>query len=96
MEKCECGRPMERVGPGEIFCGRCGKTKTCEPIKCENCNKRVATQRWIGDEGTLGLIHGWSQWWCEVCCVEAQLEFIKKLVSKIPGLEKRLKEIKDG
>ena len=57
---------------------------------CQNCGKRPATQNWIGIGSTPDYVHGNFARWCELCCVEAQLEYARKAAERIPELEKRL------
>jgi hypothetical protein len=62
---------------------------------CQNCGKREATECWVGEGGVLALVHNMSQSWCKICCIEAQLEYAKKIANKIPDLEKELEELKN-
>ena len=71
---------------------RCGQTKNKNMI-CQNCHKRDATLKWIGDGGSLALSHGFASDWCEVCALEAQLKHARERASEIPRMETRLAEL---
>lgn len=60
---------------------------------CPNCGKRPGTVRW-GD--ALAVTHGFTQMWCEVCAVTAQLNFARERAAAIPELEARLVELRAG
>jgi len=53
---------------------------------CEECGKRPATQKWVGEAGALAYIHGFYQNWCDQCCVKAQLLYALQRGRAIPGL----------
>ena len=40
-------------------------------------------------------IRGYGEQRCELCCVEEQLEYAKKLSVTIPDLEKRILQLKE-
>jgi hypothetical protein len=65
-----------------------------DPIMCENCGKRKATQIWVGEGGTLSFVHGGGQNWCERCCVETQLKHAEEVATRIPELKEKLKELR--
>lgn len=60
---------------------------------CEACGDRPATHTWVGEGGTLALIHGGGRQWCELCVVRAQLDYARKIAANIPALEQRLTEL---
>lgn len=62
--------------------------------KCANCEVREATMRWAGDQGMFALTHGTWLPWCEVCAVEAQLDYARDRAASIPELEKKLADLK--
>lgn len=61
--------------------------------KCQNCNEREATEDWVGEGSMMDHIHGFSQRWCKLCCLRAQLEHAKKRAAAIPELEQEIKEL---
>lgn len=63
---------------------------------CQHCHRRKATTTWVGDGGTLAWAHGFSEQWCEICCVEAQITHAKKIVGGLEKLEKKLVKLKKG
>lgn len=63
---------------------------------CGNCKTRPGTVQWVGDGGVMGLIHGMYDFWCEICCTEAQLKNARDSAARIPELEKKLKELTMG
>lgn len=62
---------------------------------CSNCEKRPATTWWVGEGGTLALVHGMKSPWCEHCCIAEQLKHARKLAASIPELEAKLKELEN-
>lgn len=60
---------------------------------CQNCNKREETENWVGDGGTLAFIRGYTEKWCKICCLEAQLKHAKERADAIPHIEKELNEL---
>ena len=58
-------------------------------MKCQNCGEREATKKWIGHGSVMDFIHGNYQMWCEICCLEAQIEHNDKLYQELP---KKLEE----
>jgi hypothetical protein len=57
---------------------------------CKRCQENEATIWWVGEGGSLALVHGFKQPWCERCCVEAQLRYVREAVVKLPELERQL------
>ena len=53
-------------------------------MKCENCKKREATQKWLGHGSTMDLIHGNYSNWCEVCVLKALLKHNEKQLRELP------------
>lgn len=65
--------------------------RTSEPSgPCANCGKHEATQRWIGDGGSLAYIHGMYSFWCECCVFKEQLRYARERAAAIPELERQL------
>jgi hypothetical protein len=62
---------------------------------CTKCGKRPADNWWIEDGGTLAAVHGFVQPWCEVCCLERQLEACRAGAAKISELEEKLRLLKE-
>jgi hypothetical protein len=60
---------------------------------CESCGQRDATIAWIGEGSSLDYVHGDFERWCELCVVTAQLDYAKAIVTKIPKLKAKLKEL---
>ena len=59
---------------------------------CVNCGKHPGTVKWLGENaGAIDLIHGFYQWWCRRCALEAQLAYARKQAARIPDLEAKLK-----
>ncbi len=68
-----------------------GLTEWPEPSgDCVQCQQRRATGLWVGEGGSLGLVHGQYQSWCTPCILQAQLEHAKERSEAIPGLEREL------
>lgn len=57
---------------------------------CRNCNERQATQLWIGDGGSLALVHGMHSSWCAVCCAREQLRHAEAQAARIPEIRAEL------
>lgn len=57
---------------------------------CQNCGENEATQRWVGEGGVLGLIHGAYEHWCEVCVLTAQIDHAEERAALLPELRARL------
>jgi hypothetical protein len=92
-KKCHnCG---EKIGYhfecGMRVCGYCGAVPK---VKCAKCGKREGTTGWVGTSGILAWTHGMYERWCEICILEAQLEYARERATKIPEMEKRLEELK--
>lgn len=64
-------------------------------FQCANCGKRPGTISWVGEGGVLDYVHGMYQMWCELCTVEASIEYVVKQMERLPGLRKRLAELTD-
>lgn len=89
MKTCKhCDRLMSHIGPGEWLCAKC-EYKIKEPVTCENCGKREATQTWVGAGGVMGWVHGMGADWCEICCIEAQIEYAEEAAARIPELKRK-------
>jgi hypothetical protein len=58
--------------------------------KCQNCNERDATQTWVGEGGVMAWTHGMYQYWCELCCTQAQLKYAEEAAARIPELKEKL------
>ncbi len=59
---------------------------------CVNCKIRPGTETWVGEGGTLALVHGFSARWCLQCCLEAQIEYCTKAAERLPDLKRQLEE----
>jgi hypothetical protein len=57
---------------------------------CSRCQTRKATSWWLGEGSTMDFVHGMGVPYCERCTVEEQLTYARKMVDRIPELEKRL------
>lgn len=57
---------------------------------CERCDKRPATSWWVGEGGLLGWTHGFRRPWCDVCCLEAQIEYAEAAAAQLPEMKARL------
>ena len=98
-----CRQPMVHLGSNKFQCCNyyCPTTRNItlfekpSPIMCENCGEREATMTWLEEGGTLGLVHGMGQNWCELCCVREQLLHAEKQIARLPELKKRLKELEE-
>ena len=66
---------------------------TDRPVECQNCHKRPGTLSWVGEGGSLAMVHGMSVLWCEFCVLSAQIKYAKDLAKGIPELEKKLREL---
>jgi hypothetical protein len=62
---------------------------------CANCGERPGTEKWVGENGVMGLVHGMYSMWCRICCVRKQLEHAYEVAASIPGLEKELSDLED-
>ena len=60
---------------------------------CQQCGLREATQLWLDNGSVLELAHGAGAFWCERCCVEAQLAHCRESASRIPDLEGKLERL---
>lgn len=65
-------------------------------MKCENCHKRKATTRWVGEGSVLDFVHGSYQNWCEQCVLEVQIAYAEKHKNDLEKLKEKLKKLKDG
>ena len=63
---------------------------------CQHCEKRPATTRWAGEGSFMDALHGNYTFWCDLCCLKAQLEHAQKLATTIPALEQEIKRRVDG
>jgi len=65
-----------------------------EGTLCENCNKNLATGRWIGQGGVLALTrYHMQRLWCERCMLTEQVKYAKGLSKKLTKWEKKLKKL---
>ncbi len=55
---------------------------------------RPGTNNWVGDGGMLAFTHGWTQKWCDVCCLEAQLAHAYERAAEIPGMLAKLADLR--
>lgn len=62
-------------------------------FQCANCGKRPGTIAWVGNGGALAYSHGMYQMWCELCTVEADIEYVLKQVERLPGLQERREQL---
>lgn len=60
-------------------------------MKCQNCKKRKATTKWVGEGSVMDLIHGMYENWCGQCCLEAQIEYAEKHKNDLKELREKLK-----
>ena len=61
---------------------------------CRCCNKRKAAISWVGEGSILDVVHGAERIpWCEICCLEAQIQYAEEFASKLPGLRLRLGDL---
>lgn len=63
--------------------------------KCQKCGTRPGTEDWVGDGGTLAMVHGFVQKWCMRCVLEAQIEHCRAAAARLPDLERELSELGD-
>jgi RNA polymerase subunit RPABC4/transcription elongation factor Spt4 len=90
MSACEkCGSETLDLGCGRHYCSQCNH-ETRESVVCQNCGKREATENWVGEGGMLALTHGMYSCWCKICCLEAQLKYMREIVARIPETEAEL------
>lgn len=57
---------------------------------CENCRLRESTGKYVGTGGSLALVHGFYQVWCDHCMLRAQLQYARDEAERIPELEAAL------
>ncbi len=62
---------------------------------CANCHQRPATELWIGEGGTLALVHGHYEFWCKFCCLQFALNYARERAAAIPELERELAALND-
>lgn len=62
-------------------------------MKCQNCQKRDATENWVGNGGMMDFVHGNYQRWCKVCVLKTQIKHLKQQVRRLPILEAKLKKL---
>jgi len=65
-------------------------------MKCENCHKREATTKWLGNGSALDLVHGAYWMWCEICVVKEQIKYAEESAARLPELRARLSELENG
>ena len=65
-------------------------------MKCQKCNYRKATVKWVGEGSVLDFVHGAYQNWCEICCLEAQIEHAQKPHVSLRELKEKLKKLKSS
>lgn len=58
---------------------------------CQRCKTNPATSWW--SEGTIALIRGMKEGYCERCCVELQLAHALELAKRIDSLSQRLNDL---
>lgn len=63
-------------------------------MKCANCKKHKATERWLGEGNMMDFVHGNYEWWCKCCCLKAQIKHTKERARALKGLLKELKKLK--
>lgn len=57
------------------------------PVLCTVCGLRPGTEKWVGEGGVLGLVHGMYSMRCQVCVLEEQLAYARGRAAAIPQLE---------
>lgn len=62
---------------------------------CANCHVREGTIKWVGDGGSMALVHGVYTLWCERCVVAVQLAHAEERAALIPELRAKLEAL-DG
>ncbi len=65
-------------------------------MKCENCHKRIATTKWVGEGSMMDFVHGGYEEWCEICCLRAQIVYAEKHKNDLRELKEKLKKLKRG
>ena len=61
---------------------------------CAKCGNHKATTHWVGDGGSLALVHGAYEFWCGCCCLKAKLEYAKERAAAVPDIERQLAEVR--
>lgn len=59
-------------------------------MKCQKCNEREATIKWVGEGSTMDFIHGNYQLWCEICSLKEQICHAEERAAQIPILKEKL------
>lgn len=57
---------------------------------CASCKKNVATETWSSD--MMSFVHGFSQRWCVLCCVQEQLDYALEAAARVEKLQKERDE----
>lgn len=61
---------------------------------CQNCNKRPATIRWVGEAGYLAVTRSYMQsWWCERCVTDYQYKYAREQAGRVSALRKQLETL---
>jgi hypothetical protein len=61
---------------------------------CARCKQRPATTWWSGEGGFMAAIHGMVEPRCELCCVEEQFRYARKLAATLPELAQKLTQLR--
>ena len=64
------------------------------PPLCAHCGQRPGTERWVGEGGSLAFIHGFYEYWCPICMLEAQIAYANERARALPEMEQRLAALK--
>ncbi len=54
---------------------------------CRRCQKRPATNIWVGEGGVMSWAHGGGEPWCDLCITEEQLVYAWQILENLPALE---------
>lgn len=61
---------------------------------CSVCGLRPGTEKWVGEYGMMGLVHGMYTMRCPICVLEEQIEVAKRQAAAIPMMESQLEKLR--
>lgn len=87
-----CEWPVGNQTPPQFYAGPNESHRPQDAGLCRNCRQRPGVKTWLGTGSAMDYIHGGGAWWCERCCLIAQLAYARDAAARIPDLERQLAE----